>query len=332
MKTWRETSAVFAEIERQHEQGRAIALATLVRYEGTIYRRLGFRVLFRDDGTMLFASHGGRLADDLRRHALNMMALGDPPELLSFATGNERDVVWGLSIGPRTTADFFLQVLTPENLPAEVLSLIRERFDGIEMFAIRTVIDGPDAGRIVLGPPFTDEKTGIVVEDGHRVFVHHLDPPPDLVIVGAGDDAIPLARYASDIGFRVTVVDHRPDALDRGLFPNAHRLICATPDRPDPRIPARVQTYALLMTCDDALDRDWALFFAASATPYIGLMGGRERHNRIAGDLPEPVRQRLRGTIGLEIGAKGSEQGAVSILAEVIAVESGYDISRWRRS
>jgi xanthine/CO dehydrogenase XdhC/CoxF family maturation factor len=321
MKTWRETSAVFAEIERLHAAGQAAALATLVRIEGSSYRRIGTRLLIRPDGSMLGQVSAGCLENDLRERAVRLLESSGPPEVIEYDTGGDENRIWGLGMGCNGRLDVFLQILAPPSDP--VLAEIRCRFSGIESFSIRTVLDGADAGDILVGPPLTDEKSGIIVEGAHRVFVHHLDPPPDLVVVGAGEDAAPLVRIAAEAGFRVTVVDHRAAALDATVFPAAHRLICARPEKPPAEVPCHVQTFAVLKTHNIALDRGWLSYFAGTATPYIGLLGPRARRNELVAGLDSRAHARVFGPAGLDIGAEGPEQIAISILAEILAIESG---------
>jgi xanthine/CO dehydrogenase XdhC/CoxF family maturation factor len=321
MKTWRDTRAIFDEIERLHAAGRSAVLATLVRIEGASHRRVGARLLIRQDGSMMGVINSSFLENDLRERAIRMLESNEPPEMIEYDTRGEDDRVWGLGMGCNGRLAVFLQVLSPPGDP--VLAEIRRRFDGIESFAIRTVLDGVDAGEILVGPPFTDEKSGIVVDGAQRVFVHHLDPPLDLVVVGAGEDSVPLVRIAADVGFRVTVVDHRAGALNVNAFPAAHRLICARPDNPPSDLPCHVQTFAVLKTHNPSLDRGWLTFFAGTATPYIGVLGPRERRDELVLGLEPRAHARVFGPVGLDIGADGPEQIAISILAEILAIESG---------
>lgn len=321
MKTWRETNAVFSEAARVLHEGESVAIATLIRIEGSSYRRVGARLLIRRDGFILGQVSGGCLEADLRERAMRMIAEEGEPEVVRYDTGADENVVWGLGMGCNGRLDVFLQVLSPPEDP--VIARIRERFAGIDSFAIRTMLDGPEAGRMLVGPPFTDEKSGIVIDDGERMFVHHLDAPPHLVVVGAGEDAIPLVRIAADVGFRVTVVDHREAALSAANFPTARKLIHARPDAVPADVPGNIQTYAVLKTHNFELDRDWLAHFARTGAPYIGLLGPRSRRDKLASELPLEAQARVFGPVGLDIGAEGAEQIAISILAEILALESG---------
>lgn len=322
MKSWRETSLVFGEIEALLAARRACALATLVKLEGSGYRRPGAKLLIRDDGTLLGQVSGGCLENDLRERATRLIKTGGEPELIRYETGGDEEILWGLGLGCNGVLDIFLQRIAPDE-PVEQLPLIRERLAGFESFALRTLIDGPEAGRITVGPPFTDERSGIMLDEAGRMFVDHLEPPPDLVVVGAGDDAIPLVTFGAAAGFRVTVVDHRPAYATAARFPDASAIVVARPDDAHPAIPANMQTFAVVMNHALALDRAWVARFAATAAPYIGLLGPAKRRDEILAELPAGVSARVYGPIGLDIGAEGAEQIAISALAEMLALHAG---------
>ena len=322
MKSWHETARVFAELERLHENGETAVLATLVRLEGSSYRRAGAKLLIRLDGSLLGQVSGGCLEEDLRERALKLLAARGAPELVHYDTGADEDVLWGLGLGCNGKLDILIQRCEPA-VGAQVRAEIRQRLAGGEAFAIRTVLDGPEAGRVVVGPPFTDEKTGITLDADARVFVDHLEPPPDLLVAGAGDDAIPLVRLAADAGFRVTLVDHRKTHLTESRFPAAARRVAVRPGKAPADLPAHVRSYAVIMTHNAALDAAWAVRVAAGAAPYIGLLGPRARRDEILKALPPESHPRVFGPVGLDIGATGAEQIAVSIVAELLAVDAG---------
>ena len=320
MKSWRETALVFREIETLLAAGRAGALATLVNLEGSGYRRPGAKLLIREDGSMLGQVSGGCLENDLRERALRLLANRGEPELVHYDTGGNEDTLWGFGLGCNGTLEIFLQRIAPDD-PVEQLPTILERLSGGEAFVLRTLLDGREAGRITLGPPFTDERSGIMLDGDGRVFVHYLEPPPDVVIVGAGDDAIPLVRLAAETGFRVTLVDHRAAYATATRFPDALSIVIARPETAGSAVPGTAQTYAVIMNHALTLDKAWAARFAATAAPYVGLLGPAKRRDEILADLPPESHGRIYGPIGLDIGADDAAQIAVSIVAEILAVD-----------
>ena len=161
-----------------------------------------------------------------------------------------------------------------------------------------------------------------------EVFTEVHVPPPRLVICGAGDDAMPLAASASQIGYRVTVVDHRPAYLSVERFPGAERIDRRPVDGLD-ELPLGPRTYVVVMTHSFARDRDWVGRLLRTEVPYIGLLGPRARRDEIleridaAGErIGAMGTERLFAPVGLDLGADGPEQVAVSIVAELLAVRA----------
>ena len=155
------------------------------------------------------------------------------------------------------------------------------------------------------------ESTGVFTE------VHV--PPPRLIICGAGDDAIPLSAYASQVGFRVTVIDHRPAYLSQERFPDAERIDRRPADGLD-GLPLGPRTHLVVMTHSFAHDREWVRCLLRSDAAYIGLLGPRARKDEILKQIDALGTDRLFAPVGLDLGADGPEQVAVSILAELLAV------------
>jgi len=281
MKSWRETQLVFEEIRRLAAAGRKAALATLTRVAGSSYRRPGAKLLIRDDGSMLGNVSGGCLEEDLRERALKVIASGIP-ELVHYETGSDDAVAWGLGLGCNGKLDLWLQPA-----PAEMADDILRRLDGKQPFEFR-------AGD----------------------FVETLAPPPDLVICGAGDDAVPLARLAAESGFRVTVIDHR-----KAYLRIAHcRLVHA---RPEDGFTADANTLVIIKYHALEFDRAWTQHFIKQSVRYIGLLGPKARRDEILKSEISNLKSPLFAPIGLDLDAEGPEQIAVSIVAELLAVVAG---------
>jgi xanthine dehydrogenase accessory factor len=158
--------------------------------------------------------------------------------------------------------------------------------------------------------------------NGCSIFVESLIPPPQLVLFGAGEDARPLAQLAVDAGFRVVVTDKRPAYLTAGRFPAAAELV-------DAGLALGGTEYAVVMTHNFAHDQEFVRLLLASPVPYIGMLGPRQRTERILRNLTregvfdESQRERIYGPVGLDIGTDGAEQVALSVIAELLMVRSG---------
>jgi xanthine dehydrogenase accessory factor len=288
MKVWREASQVYAEMERLRAAGRRCALATLTRVKGSAYRRPGARLLIRDDGIWLGNVSGGCLESDLRERAQRVIASGQP-ESVHYVTGGDTEVAWGLGLGCNGELDLWLE-------------------------------PGPVAGCADLLQRLAGEDP-INVSAGE--FRQTLAPPPHLIVAGAGDDAVPLVRYAAEAGFRVWVLDHRPAWLRDELFPDAWQRRRARPEQPPADLPRGARVLAVVKNHHLEIDRAWAGVLAAADVRYLGLLGPRARRDNILASLPDEARVRCHGPAGLDIGAEGPEQIAISIVAELLADWTG---------
>jgi xanthine/CO dehydrogenase XdhC/CoxF family maturation factor len=316
VKQWQETEALLDRLRHLADAGRAAALAVVVRIEGSVYRRPGAKMLVEDDGTSLGGVSGGCLEEDVRLVGHEVMRSGQA-RLRRYETGADDTTVWGLGLGCNGTVEVFVQPVATE-AQREVWGRVRERLRGDQAFAVRTVVAGPGTGGVeIIDAP--EGASRLQASGPGQVFTDVLRPPPHLLVCGAGDDARPLVKAAAGVGFRVLVADHRRAYLTAERFPEARALFLQRPEEVG-ALPLGPQTHAVVMTHSLKHDREWARRLVASEAPYVGLLGPRERSDRILADIGVPRGPRLYGPVGLDLGAEGPEQVAVSIVAEVLSV------------
>jgi xanthine dehydrogenase accessory factor len=178
--------------------------------------------------------------------------------------------------------------------------------------------------RVVSDSPW-GAPTGVHEVAGRKVFLEVLAPPPHLVVCGGGDDARPLVAYAADAGFRVSLFDHRPALLAPEWFPQAARREVARPEDPQVVLPPAERSLAVVKTHSLAHDRAWVRRLLAAGLPYVGVLGPRARTDSILREVlaGQPLtgdeRERVFGPVGLDLGADGPRQVAISIVAELLA-------------
>jgi xanthine/CO dehydrogenase XdhC/CoxF family maturation factor len=323
VKHWKETSEVFERIARLSEAGRRAVLATVVGTEGSAYRRAGAKFLVEDDGRTLGSLSGGCLESDVRENALRMFREAAPPRLIRYDTGADDEAVWGLGLGCSGTIEVFLQSATGPGRN-EATDRIRELLSGDSPFTISTVIAGPDSA---VGSVAVVEGTvrPSLPDIASRIFDEVLEPPPYLLLVGAGDDAIPICAYAADVGFRVCVVDHREALLAAERFPGAFRRVLARPEQGLGALLVGPRSSAVIKTHSFAHDREWTRRLLAAGMAYVGLLGPRARTRKLLEEIGEREGERVFGPVGLDLGAEGPEQVALSIVAELLAVRAGRE-------
>ncbi len=354
MKHRKETGEIVARVGDLAAAGRRAVLATAVRITGSSYRRPGAKFLIEDDGSTLGGVSGGCLEADVRAIAMDVMRTGKP-RLLHYETGSDDRTIWGLGLGCNGSVDVFVQSATQapalDTLQAVQVLLGRDA----EPLVIATIVDAPDgAGRSMLadaggvlagstGNPDLDREVARVAAaslaaglsrldeiDRRLLFTDVIGAPPRLIVCGAGDDARPLVSYASDVGFAVTVVDHRPAYLLPERFPSAKGLQQMRPEEDIAALGVDQRAFVVVKTHSFASDREWVRQFVKAGVPYIGILGPRDRKSEIANELGLAAEQ-IFGPVGLDIGAEGPEQIAISIVAELLAVRVGREGGHLRK-
>jgi xanthine dehydrogenase accessory factor len=169
--------------------------------------------------------------------------------------------------------------------------------------------------------------------EGMRVFVWAFAPPPRMLVFGAIDFAAAVAKIGDFLGYQVTVCDARPVFATASRFPAAHEVVVQWPHK---YLKAEVEagridgrTVMCVLTHDPKFDVP--LLEVALRLPevgYIGAMGSRRTHDDrtkrlLEAGLTEEELARLSSPIGLDLGARTPEETAVSIAAEIIALEWG---------
>jgi xanthine dehydrogenase accessory factor len=163
-----------------------------------------------------------------------------------------------------------------------------------------------------------------------ELYVERVAPPAELVIVGAGHIARPLSRIGALLGFRVTVVDDRPDFARRDRFPDADRVVVADFADPFAGIPIGPRSHVVLVTRGHRYDYDCALALARieDEPAYVGMIGSRRRVRAAfellaAEGFDEERLARIHAPIGLDIGAETPAEIAVAIAAEIVLATRG---------
>jgi xanthine dehydrogenase accessory factor len=168
-------------------------------------------------------------------------------------------------------------------------------------------------------------KNGLVeIETGVKAFLNIFSPHAKLIICGAGHIALPLARFADRLGFRVTVIDDRSDFANPSRFPNCEVIAedFAFALRDMPFGPA---AYVVVITRGHEHDADCLFEILKKKTCYVGLIGSRRRVRIVLEMLGEKgfSEKRLKEVftpIGLPIGAESPEEIALSIMSELVCV------------
>jgi xanthine dehydrogenase accessory factor len=171
-----------------------------------------------------------------------------------------------------------------------------------------------------------DQSTSVDI-DGATWFLNVFNPQPKLYIVGAVHIAQPLSRIAAQTAFDVTVIDPRTAFASNERFPNLH-LIVAWPDEALADLPLDMRTAVVTLTHDPKLDDPALIAALKSEAFYVGALGSKKTHAarrerlRTAG-FDDAAFARIRGPVGLDIGAVSPAEIAISIMAQIIETLRG---------
>jgi xanthine dehydrogenase accessory factor len=296
-------------------------LATLVSVEGSSYRRPGARMLLGPRGRVLGAISGGCLEEDLRLKAAAVLRSGTPATATYDTTG-ENDLLWGVGSGC-----------------SGVVTLLLEPVKGAQAWAAAALANARAGKATRLRVTWKGEParlgTALAAEadsPGEGIFIDTLFPPTELTVFGAGDDARPLVRLAAGLGWRVVVADSRPRLATARRFPGAHAVVLGPAAELVARAVPRAGSLAVVMSHRYDIDRPVLGALLRLPLAYVGLLGPRLRAEKVLGDIetqqgpvPEAARQALHAPVGLDLGAEGPEEIALSIMAEMKAALAGRD-------
>lgn len=181
---------------------------------------------------------------------------------------------------------------------------------------------GEDALADLLDTAFRFDKSQVVTQDGEEYFVDIHNPPLKMIMIGAVHIAQALIPMAKATGYDVTIVDPRGAFATEERFPDVG-LIAEWPDEVLNDVGLDARTAMVALTHDPKID-DPALQMALNSDVfYIGALGSKRTHASRLDRLKEhqfgdETLARIKGPIGLNIGAKGQAEIAVAIMAQVI--------------
>lgn len=331
------------------KSGKKAALATVVKVEGSAYRRPGARMLIMEDGKWKGSVSGGCLEGDALKKARKVMD-GQETELLTYDTREKGAHDLYLGLGCHGKIEILLEPLHPEDPANPVLSL-RSFPEKDRQAVLATVIRGeklrPGSRHLWYGQEAVPGEwdlfsTGFskAMESGKsanflfeeeeeqtEIFFEYLNPGVELYIFGAGFDVVPLSEIAKVLGWKVYVYDNCVAHLAPRRIPEASSLnftdFCSVPNDFSPgRFSA-----AIAMSHSYKFDANALKFLLDKEVPYIGLMGPRKRFEKMLEEFPElsaySEGKRLHNPVGLDIGAETPEEIALSIVSEIKTFFSG---------
>lgn len=348
----RELQEIIVRYAAAKNAGQAAALATVVRVSGSTYRRPGARMLITDDGRVTGCVSGGCLEKSVFDHARRALSTGHA-RVVTYDSTADDEIAWGFGLGCNGVVEVLIEPLNGRSLDPLpfIASCFERRADGAiaTIIAIEGDVDAQVGDRMVFSPgaEYSGRFADAAVQDAARValarvlagnseciparaaearvdlFVERVRPPLPLLVFGAGHDALPLVRIARELGWHTTLIDYRQVNLARARTAGADAVIAARPGEIAERLTVDPRAAAVIMNHNFADDLETLRTLARTPVDYIGVLGPRQRTDRILQELRAAGVQvdaaRLFAPVGLDIGADNPEEIALAVLAEITA-------------
>lgn len=231
-----------------------------------------------------------------------------------------------------------------EDLPVVVATLVDGDRAGAKLAVIDSTVIGSLGAGLLLDESVTRDAQGLLgtgrsalrhygadgsmLGSGLRVFLRVHAPRPQMVLFGAIDFSAALAPMAAELGYAVTICDARETFVRSPRFSRAARVVRERPDRFLTTTALGPRDVVVVLTHDPKFDEPALLAALGTDVGYIGALGSR----RTAADRNERLRRagatedqlaRVFSPCGLDLGARGPEETAISILAEIIVGRTG---------
>lgn len=332
--------------------GRGFGRAVTIRTFNSSPRDAGAVLLAADDGSIAGSVSGGCVegaaADEVRRARRDGRA-----RVIRYGISDE--VAWDVGLACGGTIDVLVQ---PEVPPAVVDAASAGDESRVLVTPLPADAPGADLAPHVTGageapaapivvtatapsdaglPPevataaragLADGASRTIVVAADQWFIEAFAPQPRLVVVGAVHIAIPLVRYARELGYRTVVIDRRATFAAGERFDEADELLVEWPEGGFERVGLRPTDAVAILSHDPKLDEPAIVEALRRGCRYVGAIGSRktqaERRERLlAGGVGAEELARLHGPIGLDLGGRTPAEIALAIMAEVIGERRG---------
>ncbi len=323
-----DTADILGIAQKWASAGHKVAIGTVIRTWGSAPRPAGSLIAIRDDGAFDGSVSGGCIEGEVIGRAQETITSGTSQHL-EFGVADE--LAWSVGLACGGKVEIFLEALGGQFSPAALAAIMAAQSKGqaiVRATALRgtqeklvTPNDGKDALSEAASRAARNDRSEVVQIDGVEWFLAIFNPQLDLVIVGAAHIAQPLARMAELCDYRVRIIDPRTAFATSERFPGV-AISHDWPDEALAKAPLGVRSAVVALTHDPKIDDPALRTALASPCFYIGALGSRKTHAcRLARLATHGVEAtalaRIKGPIGLAIGAASPAEIALAILAQI---------------
>ena len=278
--------------EERRSRNETLILATVIETDGSTYSKAGEQMLIDNDGNFCGMLSGGCLEGDLVERSRSVIEKG-AAQTVTYDLGSD-DELWGLGVGCEGTMHILLQPLTTQN--------------GYEPFvSIVQVLEG-------------HTPASIEIRSDGATFSVEILPIPSLLVMGAGLDSEPVVKMAAELGWRCSVVDHRPAYIQDRDYGDAAVTTCTPTEALGTTLDLSIFDLALVMSHHLVSDRTYLRQLASTEIGYVGLLGPPKRRDRLLGEigsLSKKLEGRIHAPAGIQLGGRGAGPIAIEIIAEM---------------
>ncbi|WP_242097851.1 MULTISPECIES: XdhC family protein [unclassified Sphingomonas] len=286
-------------------KGEPMAIATVVSTWGSAPRPRGSHMLVHADGRFEGSVSGGCVESDILQTAADVIA-GAPFQVKRYGVADAAAWEVGLPCGGEISV--MVQPVSAAGFDPELFDRIAAARDEGQAITVSTDLE-------------TGHSDARPVETG-AAFVNRYDPPRRLLIVGAVQIAQALAGLARELGIATVVIDPRARFLTEERFPGT-TLDDRWPDEAIAAYRPGPSTAVVTLSHDTKIDDPALIAALGSGAAYVGALGSRRSHaarrERLAAEgISEAQLDRIDAPVGIDIGAIGPSEIALSIAAAMV--------------
>ncbi len=286
-------------------KGAPMALATVVSTWGSAPRPRGSHMIVHADGRFEGSVSGGCVESDIMAAAADVIA-GAPFQLKRYGVADA--AAWEVGLPCGGEIEVLVQPVSAEGFDPELFDRIGEARDTGQTLSVTTDLS---TGQSTLRP----------LEGA--AFINRYDPPRRLLIIGAVQIAQALAGLARELGIATVVIDPRARFLTAERFPGV-TLDDRWPDEAVAAYAPGSSTAVVTLSHDTKIDDPALIAALAAPTGYVGALGSRRSHaarreRLAAAGIAQADLDRIDAPVGLDIGAIGPAEIALSIAAAMVA-------------
>ena len=345
----KEIEKIIKRYNNAHKNQERLALGTVVKVEGSAYRRIGARILVSENGQWIGGISGGCLEGDALKRA-KIAILKDESSIVVYDTMEDDEHQIGVGLGCNGLIEVLFTPIKYDN-PNNQIEFLKQIVDKRQPTVLLQVLSVENGNPQLCGQFFTQnnltelaQKTQVSIKqiqknvnavfykrksnifqlqndnnETYEILFEHIRPKIKLVCVGDNYDVNAMVNVANELGWEIHLIG-KTRKIGKSLLQKVHKF---TDVKNVKTLPTDEYTAIILMSHDYKTDLNLLQSFIHLDVPYIGLLGPKKRMykmNDVITELDLEQQKHLYSPIGLDIGAETPEEIALAVAAEILAV------------